>query len=111
MASICDLLAVCEQIEAEAEKHGWGGMYTRESGRNWKPASTGSLYCELSRTRDVIEDGIEVQECQTVRIRVANHSTAYCSEDFSIVVGKQAGGDDHTPQALFAFFASEFVED
>ena len=106
-----NLLVTCDQIERVAESHGWSGLYTRESSRNWKMASTGSLYCELSRCRDVIdEDGDEIQECQSVTIRVSDHPTVYCSERFSIVVG-DAGGDDHSLAALATFLASEFCAD
>lgn len=97
----------CDLIERVGEEHGWGGKWTRESGKNWQWASTGSRYCELSRERDD-EDGRP--EYQTVTIRVADHGTCYCSEQWSIVMDG-GNGDDHTIEALLDHLRSEFVAD
>ena len=73
---------------------------------DWNMASTGSWYAEFSRSQEIDGD----DEYQTVKVRVADHSTVYCSEDYSIV---QDGGnaDDHTIEALLSVFRGEFIED
>lgn len=86
----------CRAIEDAGEAGGWDGEWTKESGRNWKSATTGSRYCELSRCLNKDTDD---EEWQTVKIRVSDHATAYCREDFS-VVQDGGSGDDHKLDAV-----------
>lgn len=93
----------CRAIEDAGEVGGWDGEWTKESGRNWKSATTGSRYCELSRC---LNKDTGDEEWQTVTIRVADHATAYCREDFSVV--KDGGnGDDHKLATVLAWLRSE----
>jgi hypothetical protein len=83
---------ICRQLEDAGEIGGWTGEFYAASGKNWKQTGMGSRYCELSRC---INADTEDEEWQTVKLRVSDHATAYCREDFSIVVDDAGGPDDH----------------
>jgi hypothetical protein len=78
------LEATAAEVERVAEAHGW------TVGR-WTFAQTNSRYAEL--TREIDDD-----ECETIKVRVSDHGSCYCSEDYSLA--KNPSGHDHTIEAL-----------
>lgn len=100
------------QVEEAARKHGWdwddGDGYQR-----WQRSSMGSRYTTLQRKRTT-DDGSDYgrefgyDEYQTVKVRISNHQTAYCSEDISLV--PEPGPDDHAFAALEKILSGPFVE-
>lgn len=103
---------LCDAVEAMARRNGWeledGKGYAR-----WNCSSMGSRYAKLERSRIVVDsDGDDDEQRQTVKIRVSNHATAYCTEDVSLVCdSSRAGGDDHTIEQLEAILVGEFKSD
>lgn len=93
------ILKTCNDIETAAEAGGWSGVWTKESGRNWTTASPGTRYAEFTRC---VNEDTEDEEWQSVTIRVSDHATAYCREDFS-VVHDGGGGDDHSLDSVLAW--------
>lgn len=93
-------------IDQVAEKHGWCcGVYSFESKRHWKHSQTGSRYCEFTRDlRDILDPGSGVNE-QQITVRISDHPTAYCREDFSVVLGG-GSGDDNSLESLVKFLAT-----
>lgn len=84
----------CRAVETLAAEHEW------EIGR-WYHAETGSRYVELHRECDACVLGTEDDcTCETVKVRVSDHGSAYCSEDYSIA--KTPSGDDHSLEILAA---------
>ena len=69
------LTKTCEAVEALAEEHGW-------ECDDWQHAQTGSRYVALSRGSEMLT------------IRVSDHGSAYCREDYSIAM--DPSGDDHS---------------
>lgn len=80
-AWIADTLA---EVERLAVANGW--QYRLD-----KIAETLSHYVTLTRLCN--DDDIEV-----VKVRVSDHGSAYCSEDYSIAM--DPGGDDHSLETL-----------
>jgi len=68
-------------------------------------AQTGTKY--IRADRDCEEKGC-YQMVASLLIRVADHSTAYCSEDISLVIPGSEGGDDHTIDCLRERLAGEY---
>ena len=91
--------ATCIKVKQLASEHGW-------TIDRWTIAETGSRYTELfkecSSCLGVICGDCE---CNTVKIRVSDHATAYCSEDFSIAMKPNL--DDHTVNDLEKFLESK----
>lgn len=70
---------------------------------HWNTAQTGSMYVEAHKECPPCILGLDKDcECDSVKIRISDHATAYCSEDFSISMN--GSGDDHTLQDLKKFF-------
>lgn len=80
-AWIDDTLA---EVERLAKEYGW--QYRLD-----KIAETMSHYVSL--TRPCGDDDVEV-----VKVRVSDHGSAYCSEDYSLAM--DPGGDDHSLEIL-----------
>lgn len=70
-----------EWLEAAAARHGWTCRLT-------SMASTGSRYYTLQR----VDEETDVPE--EVKVRISDHWSAHCSEDYSIAM--RPSGDDHT---------------
>lgn len=94
----CDWLdETCKTVESLAAEHEW------EFGR-WHYAETGSRYVELNRECDSCILGSDGDcTCETLTVRVSDHGSAYCSEDYSIAM--KPSGDDHTLEILAARLA------
>ncbi|MGB0767356.1 MAG: hypothetical protein ACPGYV_06565 [Phycisphaeraceae bacterium] len=88
----------CDQVESLARQHGW------EIDGVWHTAQTGSRYVELYR-----EGGEDDDELQTIKVRVSDHGSCYCSEDISLAM--TPSGDDHTIECLAAALAKSFEAD
>ena len=85
-----------EAVESLCLEFGW------ESG-DWNTAQTGSMYMEAHKECPPCILGMDKDcECLSVKIRISDHATAYCSEDFSICMN--GNGDDHTLEDLKKFF-------
>jgi hypothetical protein len=84
--------ATCARVEELASVHGW------EAG-DWSTAETGSRYTELSRECSSCLGVVDREcECETLKVRVSDHGSAYCTEDISIALNPS--GDDHTLKDL-----------
>lgn len=88
--------ATCKAVESLAVAHEW------EAGR-WHHAETGSRYVELTRECDSCILGDDDCTCETIKVRVSDHGSAYCSEDYSIAMNPS--GDDHSLEILAARLA------
>lgn len=70
---------------------------------DWQTAQTGSKYVEAYKECDSCILGIDKEcVCKFIKIRVSDHATAYCREDFSISMNSSA--DDHTLNDLENYF-------
>ena len=86
-----------ETVMALAAKHGW-----RQSRNGWHRAETGTIYIELRRDQD--------DEMETLKVRIADHPTAHCSEDISLVIASGSEGfNDHNIEILERRLSREFV--
>ena len=74
--------AACEAL---CEEHGWVMELISR-------ASTGSAYYELTRDVDDDDDDDDA-EAETIKLRISDHGSCYCSEDVSIAMNPS--GDDH----------------
>lgn len=93
----------CSRVEELASLHGW------EHG-DWSTAETGSRYTELSRECSSCLGVVDREcECKTLKVRVSDHGSAYCSEDLSIALNPS--GDDHTIKDLERRLAGETKND
>lgn len=75
-------------VEEIAEANGWE-IADRHT------AQTNTVYIELQK---IDEDGEIVKE---TKIRISDHGSAYCSEEFSIALNPS--GDDHDPDYVLEF--------
>ena len=87
---------ILETVEALAAKHEWEFDRTQASGGT----NTRSHYYELFRECDVCILGKDDGECtcETLKLRISDHGTAYCTEDISLAM--TPSGDDHTLETL-----------
>lgn len=93
------LEATCMKVKELASEHGW-------TIDRWTKAETGSRYTELFRECSSCLGVICGDcECETIKIRVSDHATAHCSEDFSIAMSPSL--DDHTLNDLEKFLESK----
>jgi len=84
--------ATCSRVEELASTSGW------ETG-DWNTAETGSRYIELHRECSSCLGVVDREcECETLKVRVSDHGSAYCYEDISIAM--TPSGDDHTLKDL-----------
>lgn len=98
------LEATCEEVERLAEKHGW------EIAGQWHWAQTGSRYAELTRGVWVNEDTDDEDYIeQSMKVRVSDHGSCYCSEDISIAMNPS--GDDHSIETLEHVLSKPFKAD
>ncbi len=82
-------------IESICQEHQWELS-------NWQTAQTGSKYAEIYKECDSCILGLDKDcDCKSIKIRVSDHATAYCREDFSISLN--GSGDDHTLNDLENF--------
>lgn len=86
----------CEAVEKLARIHGWQDA-SDLNGFSWNHAQTASRYITLEK---MIEGEAGEENWQQIKVRVSDHGSAYCSEDFSIA--KNPSGDDHTMGQLKA---------
>ena len=85
--------STCDRVEQLAEEHGW------HVGRWQLSGSTRSRYVELTRTCSACsDDADEACACESLKVRVSDHGSCYCSEDVSLAM--HPSGDDHTIEDL-----------
>lgn len=68
-------------------------------------AQTGTRY--LRADRDCDEKGC-VHMVASLSIRIGDHASSYCTEDISLVIPGEGGGDDHTIDYLRERLAGEY---
>lgn len=76
------------QFESVVMDSGWTIQSTHH-------AQTGTQYVDIWSDCALCEEG-----GHSLKVRLGDHATAYCSEDISLVTGQNGGGDDHTIQSL-----------
>lgn len=79
--------ATCEAVEKLASENDW-------EHDGWHVAGTGSRYTTLTRECGNCILGGGACTCETLKVRVSDHGSCYCSEDVSIA--KTPSGDDHS---------------
>jgi hypothetical protein len=100
--------AVCESCEAKEEKWSWldqtiDAIESAASDNGWdeendSQAQTGTRYLTFSRGEE------------TLTIRVADHGSCYCREDYSVVLPGHESGDDHSLDQVLARLARPEVK-
>lgn len=86
-----------DAVEALASEFEWDFDRTQYSGG----FNTKSRYYELERECSSCVLGLDDDcTCETVRLRISDHGSAYCSEDISLA--KEPSGDDHDLDSLKA---------
>lgn len=102
-----------EKTDKQSEKSSWR-MNTKQAVADlcdefgwsmdaWHTAQTGSMYMEATKECDSCILGMDQEcDCTTIKIRLSDHATAYCSEDFSICLN--GSGDDHDIADLKKYF-------
>jgi hypothetical protein len=75
-----------EAIGSAAAEHGWSEDHDSQ-------AQTGTRYLTFSR------------DDETLIIRVADHGSCYCREDYSVVLPGRESGDDHSLAQVLARLA------
>jgi len=92
-----------ERVRVLCKKHGWDFEY--KSGG----FGTSSRYYELTREGGELDDDGDPCEWQTIKLRISDHGSCYCSEDVSIAMNPS--GDDHSMDILERRLAAPFDAD
>jgi hypothetical protein len=100
------LEATLDAVERFAKQHGWDfNRHDYSGGFN-----TPSRYYELTRLGGEWDaDNEEYLDIETLKLRLSDHGTCYCSEDISLAMN--ASGDDSTLEALGRRMARPFDAD
>ncbi len=81
-----------KQVRKLCESNGWDMPAICSGGFN-----TNSRYYELTKTCGLCASGADDLsdcDCQTIKLRISDHGSCYCSEDISLAMN--SSGDDHT---------------
>lgn len=86
-----ELDALESLVKSLANEHEWGVVDQHR-------ADTGSVYIELHRECDTCILGSDEDcSCETLKVRISDHGSCYCTEDISLVIPSgNPSGDDHS---------------
>jgi hypothetical protein len=88
------IISLTDRLEESAKAGGW-------SCKLEDAAWSGTCYYRLTRP---VGDPAEGEE-ESLKVRIGDHPTAHCTEDYSLVPPGRQGGDDHNIEAVLAEIA------